>query len=450
MRILTVIDHLGPGGRQRTAQNYCIGYADAGHEAAVLTVLAGGPRTERLLASGVDVFIGSTDAAERDDVIATAAAWEPNVIHLHSNGPPRPVIAQAVEALLERLTDRPPVLETSSFGKVDYDQRYTFTDVHLLKARWALWKWRQWTRSQRPRPLGVVVPNTTDTDAFHPVSPAERAAFRTEHGIAPDVFLIGRVGQPSVWKWSPVILDAFAAIADRHPRAHLLLVGLPPELRPHLSMLSESARSRITDLPFLHGDDALRACYGALDVFLHAARIGESFGMVLTEAMACECPVLTLSTPARDNSQLEVVGHERGGLVVHDTEGMIAGIEQLLSDAALRTRLGRAGAAHVRSTYTLDQVTPTLLRIIDLARSAASRDGLARALAEDPHLITEVSDAEIEALLGHAIGRVPLSQRVLMRLVHVPLLFRAWWMLKGLRHRREEVTLPQNAPSAQR
>lgn len=438
MRILTIIDHLGPGGRQRTAQNYTLGYVDAGCEAAVLTVFGGGLREEILRERGVELFVGAVEAEDRARAVVDAAGWAPDVIHFHSEGPPRAVVAETVVALLDRLPNRPPVLETSSFGKVDYSQRFDFSDVHLLKATWALWKWRSWSRPLRPRPLGVVIPNTTDTEAFRPTSDAERAAFRAEHGIPDDAFLLGRVGQACVWKWDPIVLDAFEVVAKRHGHVHLLLVGLPDELRPRLDALDADVRARITEISFLAGDDALRQCYGALDAFLHASHIGESFGMVLTEAMACECPVITLSTPARDNSQLEVVGHERGGLVVHDLEGACVAIERLMADASLCARLGRDGAAHVRATYTLERVVPRLLHLFRLAREASSRANLAERLARTPEFVTDVSDDEIRALLQKGIGRPPLRQRVLMRLVHVPTLFRLWWTVKGLRYRRRE------------
>jgi hypothetical protein len=201
-----------------------------------------------------------------------------------------------------------------------------------------------------------------------------------------------------------------------------------------MEALAPWIRTRIIEIPFLNGDAALRACYSALDVFVHAARIGESFGMVLTEAMLCGCPVVTLSTPARDNSQLEVVGHMRGGLIVNDAASMVDAIELLIRDEPLRRRLAHDGAAHVKAHYTLDQVIPTLLRIAQLAREADTRDALAAALEREPDLVTHVSDAEVEKLLSHSMGRVRLSQRVLKRLVHTPLLFRMWWAVKGLRY----------------
>jgi hypothetical protein len=43
------------------------------------------------------------------------------------------------------------------------------------------------------------------------------------------------------------------------------------------------------------------------------SKIGESFGFVLAEALLCGCPVVTLSTPFKDNAQFEVVGDKIGG-----------------------------------------------------------------------------------------------------------------------------------------
>ena len=48
MRVLTVVGDLGPGGTQRVAQNYTVGYKQAGCEAAVLAITAGGPRVREL------------------------------------------------------------------------------------------------------------------------------------------------------------------------------------------------------------------------------------------------------------------------------------------------------------------------------------------------------------------------------------------------------------------
>ena len=51
------------------------------------------------------------------------------------------------------------------------------------------------------------------------------------------------------------------------------------------------------DIAFLKDDKELSNCYSAIDIFVHAANQGESFGMVLAEAQLCQTPIITLSTP---------------------------------------------------------------------------------------------------------------------------------------------------------
>lgn len=425
MRILTLIDSLGPGGRERTAQNYVQGYVESGHETAVCAVVKGGPRRHHLLHAGAEVFVGGESEAEQREALEASIAWGPDVVHLHSEGPPAPQIARAVSYLRAQVPDRLPVIETSSFGKVDYRQRYACSDIHLLKGRWMLWKWTKWSRPFTPTPIGVVVPNTVDTDTFVP-APPEGAAFRTRLGIPETAYVFGRVGQASIWKWSRLALDAFAQVASRHERAWLCLIGLPDELRPVLEAYPAEIRERVVELAFIDNDDELRACYNSFDVFLHASQIGESFGMVLAESMACGCPVITHSTPANDNSQVEVVGHRHGGLVVHTLRGMVEAMEVLMKDKALHATLGDQGRMRVVASYTLASVLPQLSRILELVTTCATHAELADAVAHDSALTSHVPDEAISALLKDVQDPPTVKQRMLTYLVHQPLAYRLW------------------------
>lgn len=447
MRILTIINDLSAGGRQRAAQDYTLGYADAGHDAAVLALEGGGPRAEVLREREVPLFIGGGDTA-RHAAVEEAAAWAPHVLHLHSVGPVRPYEAQAVEALKRRLPASTKVLETTSFGKVDYRQRYALTDVHLLLARWAMWRWQQWTEPLHPAPLGVLVPNVVNPEAFYPEPAQVGATFREAHGIPLDAFVFGCVARPDPVKWPPITFEAFADVARADPRVYYVVAGLTAEARARVDALPPDVRRRVVELPFQRGDDALRRCYNAFDVFLHASSIGESFGIVFIEALLCGTPVITVSTPSRNNSQLEVVGHERGGLIVNDRASMATAMRRLVADDALRERLARDGAAYTRAHYTLDQVVPTLLHIIDHARAAPSREALRHTLVEDPDLVTHVPDSEIDALLHRTLGSPSLRERVLMRLIHTPLLARGWWGLQRLRARNRRAGRPPHASTA--
>ena len=79
--------------------------------------------------------------------------------------------------------------------------------------------------------------------------------------------------------------------------------------------------------------------YSSLDCFLHAARIGESFGMVLAEAMLCGCPVVTASRPFKDNSQVEVVGHLKGGVVARSAKSLATALRAFRFDPGIRQQL---------------------------------------------------------------------------------------------------------------
>ncbi len=426
MRVLTVVEDLAAGGVQRIAQNFATGYRRRGHPAAVLTFLGGGPREEALTEAGVEVFLGRLDDGTLEDAVERAIRWQPDLIHLHRYGRPDRVTGGILRDLRGSLDGPRRVIETNVMGKVDYSSARLLIDLHMPLTRWAFWKWSRWASGLRPRPVGVVMPNLIDTGAFGPVTRAEREASRAEAGVPPDAFVFGRLGQPLEEKWSPVMLAAFAAVATRHPDVYLLLGGVPPGLRARIERLPHAARGRVIEVPFTHSDAELRRRYGAMDAFLHASAIGESFGLVLAEAMLAELPVITLSTPERGNGHIEVVGHDEGGLVVADEGSMILAMERLLGDGSLRGRLARDGADSVRRRYDLDRGMEVLVRIAELTLKAPDRERLRADLAGEPDLVTHVTDSEIEALLSASLGRTPLRARLLMRLIHIGWLYRLY------------------------
>ena len=423
MRILTVVDHLGPGGTQRVAQNYAVGYARAGFASAVLGHEGSGPRAEILRERGVEVFVDETPRAA-PDALDRAVAWAPDVIHVHREGDAHPVVGGVLRCLRAALPHA-SMVETNVFSRADVTDTGRMFDLHFHLSRWCLWKWQKWTRFVRPRPVGIVLPYLIDAEAFYP-DPEAGAAFRADLGVPDDAVLFGRIGQAMEAKWMPLLFDAFAAVAERDPRSHLLVVGLPEELRRGaLARLPEAIRRRVHDVTFLKGDAALRAAYSAIDVFAHAAHKGESFGMVLVESMLCETPVVALSRPAHDNSQIEVVGHDVGGLLAADPEAFEKALDALGADPERRRRLGRSAAQRVRDRYAGERVLPDLVRAVEAVRASSSSDGLRERLRA-MGFTTTVSDRDIRALLAPILGRTPVKQRLLSALVHQPHVYRLW------------------------
>jgi hypothetical protein len=99
--------------------------------------------------------------------------------------------------------------------------------------------------------------------------------------------------------------------------------------------------------------------YRLLEVMPYAS-IGESFGLVVAEGMGMGLPVVVLSTPMRDNAQIELVDHGRTGLVAHDAQGCASAVARLLNDPVLSERLGRAAQEKVRTHYAAERVVHSL------------------------------------------------------------------------------------------
>jgi glycosyltransferase involved in cell wall biosynthesis len=102
--------------------------------------------------------------------------------------------------------------------------------------------------------------------------------------------------------------------------------------------------------------------YDRLDVFVHGARVGETFGCVIAEAMANRIPVVTLSTPQRkkSNAQVELVEHNVTGFVCRWRWQYAGAVIELLRDHDLRKRFGERSYEKAREQFDAARLTGKL------------------------------------------------------------------------------------------
>jgi hypothetical protein len=192
-----------------------------------------------------------------------------------------------------------------------------------------------------------------------------------------------------------------------------------------LTALPTDLARRVVSIDFLHDDATLCVAYTAMDVFLHASRIGESFGMVLAEALLCGVPVITLGTPDKDNSQLELVGHESGGLVVTDVASMVEAMVRF-EEPGLRRRCADTGAANIIRRFSAESLIPVAIDLAQLAAEGLSPPELRQRVLARSHLCTEVSAEDVRGLLQRSIGRYGAMKLAAMRLVSNPIIYKAY------------------------
>ena len=191
-------------------------------------------------------------------------------------------------------------------------------DTSFQFSYWAYWLYR--LRGGDMSRAGIV-PNPVRCDNFTPSNESEIGLFKKKYNIPENAYIIGRIGQNNIGKWSVVMINVFNSLAKKNPNIYLVLVN------PPLNILKAVSRSkykdRIVHIESIIGDKQLSLAYSAFDVMLHVAEMGESFGYVLVESMLCGTPVVTLSTPWGDNSQCEVVENGNGGFVAQTQKGLI-------------------------------------------------------------------------------------------------------------------------------
>ena len=129
--------------------------------------------------------------------------------------------------------------------------------------------------------------------------------------------------------------DAIEAVRHR-PEVDLRIAGT--------GRFEGALRDRAAGLANVHFEgrlDAARvaALFRGAQAVVVPSLVYETFGYVVLEAFAERTPVIV-----RDLGALpELVAESRGGLVFHSPEGLVAAIDRLLADEALRERLGRDG-----------------------------------------------------------------------------------------------------------
>ena len=425
MRVLTVVKDLNLGGTQRVAQNLTLGVRDRGVEVALFAHEGLGTRAAMLEAEGVTLF-GPLDG--KADVFAQVIAWEPDIVHIHRSGYPNLRETTLIRTFREAGAK---IVETNVFARFDHTLEPGLIDVHAQLSEWCMLKWRLWSGSRGG--ASVVLPNAVDTSRFERATSEARQRIRDELGVAEGTVLFGRIGQPIAEKWDPAIFEVFAQGVAQGWDIALLLVGAPAIYPALAEGLPKAAARRIFFIESRNDDSRLMGLYSAMDAFLHLAKIGESFGMVLCEAMLCEVPVITLSTPLRDNSQLEVIQHGVGGFVATDQDGLLKAMDLLRGDLVAREAMGRRARQSVLDRFSLPIVAEKAIAIYS---ALLAKD--ARALPERLSGLAGVQRdmAWMQELSTNSFGHgLRLRDRIGIALIHSPIFYRLFRRLKTLQAR---------------
>jgi phosphatidylinositol alpha-mannosyltransferase len=179
-----------------------------------------------------------------------------------------------------------------------------------------------------------IIPNGVETAAFAEATPADL-------GAGTKLLFVGRL---DARKGFPDAVDALRRLAARRDDLRLVVAGDGPQ-RGEVDRLADGDRARVRMLGRVpHAE--LPAVAAACDLYLGPATGGESFGVVLVEAMAAGLPVVASDIPGYD----EVVRSGVDGVLVPagDPHELAAAVARVLDDDVLASRLAEAGRTRAR------------------------------------------------------------------------------------------------------
>lgn len=205
----------------------------------------------------------------------------------------------------------------------------------------------------------VIVPNGLFVERFTGLRTA-----RSEQPEAPTIVFLGRFDEPR--KGLAVLLEAFSGVLAERPGARLVVAGRGDE-GAAAARLSGQSRAAVSFLGEIGDQDRARLLAGA-DVFVAPNLGGESFGIVLIEAMAAGAPVVASDIPAFaavcENGRL-------GALFANgDAEDLTRAVLETLTAPGARARTDAAGTAVWR--YDWSSVTRQITAVYDAVTAGSA------------------------------------------------------------------------------
>lgn len=205
----------------------------------------------------------------------------------------------------------------------------------------------------------IVIPNGVDVGVFAGACPLP--GYPRAGGT---VGFVGRYDEPR--KGISVLLEALTSMVTDRPGLRLVVTGRG-DAEEFVEELPTALRDRVDLLGTLSEPDKARMLR-SVDVYCAPNLRGESFGVILLEAMAAGTPIVASDLDAFRR----VLDDGRGGLLVRggDPLALAAGLAAVLDDAERRQAL-TAASARIVADYDWPVIAARILTVYETVVAAA-------------------------------------------------------------------------------
>jgi phosphatidylinositol alpha-mannosyltransferase len=204
-----------------------------------------------------------------------------------------------------------------------------------------------------------IIPNGIDVARFQRAEPFSWASDGT-----PRILFVGRFNEPR--KGFKYLLRAMPMVQQQFPGARLVVVGRGDHDK--FAGLMERYDVRGVDFVGQATAEELPRYYASCDVFCAPSTSGESFGIVLLEAMAAGAPVVAGDIPGYRS----VIQHGVDGVLTppKNAQALALALVRMMADTALRRSLATAGQQTAQQ-YDWTEIACRVLQVYERAQGIA-------------------------------------------------------------------------------
>jgi glycosyltransferase involved in cell wall biosynthesis len=214
-----------------------------------------------------------------------------------------------------------------------------------------------------------IIRNGIDTGLFAS-SQASRRSVRKELNVPGNAFLIGMIGRYHEMKDHANFLTAAGKISKHYPDAHFLLAGREVD-SDNSALIDLINRLNLAQRTHLLGERTdIDRLLASLDLFCLSSSHGESFPVIVGEAMACEVPCVVT-----DVGDAAWMVSETGRVVTPRDAAALARACTWMLDLGPEGRrsLGQAARARVLDSFALSSVIAMYDELYETTQRTAAK-----------------------------------------------------------------------------
>lgn len=182
---------------------------------------------------------------------------------------------------------------------------------------------------------------------------------------------VGIVATLRDWKGHDQLLDAWTTLRARVPGWQLLVIGDGPR-RAHLESRVDAVGLR-GDVRFTGNRDDVPDWLACVDLVALPSYGEEGVPQSLMQAAACGLPAVSTTVGAIREA---VIDGETGLIVPpKDVPALAAALQRLMTDPALRARMGAAARSRAEREFGLDRMLDGMERVFAAVAARAAADG---------------------------------------------------------------------------